>query len=210
MAEMRKFSQRKRNKGNRKRNPFIIIGCEGNNKTEKLYFNNFNTRNCIIKFSKGNSTDPKGIVMDLIKYINTEIDIEKEDKIYAVFDTDINQNKQFQIAEARKLAKENGIEIIISTPSFEFWFLLHFFYTTKSFSSNIELQNNLKKFIPEYSKSSNVYDSIKSFTQKAINNSKKIENYYIEQEKNWNSEYCNPYTAVYRVVEELFKRNSSS
>ena len=36
----------------------MAIGCEGKNKTEKIYLKNFASRECIIKFSTGNSTDP--------------------------------------------------------------------------------------------------------------------------------------------------------
>lgn len=207
MAGMRKFEQRGRNKHSRKRNPFVIIGCEGNNKTEKLYFTNFNNRNCIIKFAKGNSTDPKGIVQDVINYINCEIDREENDKIYAVFDTDVNQNKQEQIEDAKELADKNGVEIITSTPTFELWFLLHFGYTTKAFVSNNDLQNDLKKHIQEYAKNNNTYLSIKDFTEKAIANAKKLEKYQVDKGQALNNENCNPYTAVYKVVEEFIERN---
>lgn len=207
MAGMRRFEQRGRNKHSRKRNPFVIIGCEGNNKTEKLYFKNFHSRDCIIKFAKGISTDPKGIVQDLINYMNSEIDREENDKVYAVFDTDVNQNKQERIEEAKKLAGENGVEIITSTPAFELWFLLHFGYTTKSFASNKDLQNVLKKHIEEYTKNSNTYLSIKNFTQQAIVNAKKLEKYQLNKGQALDNENCNPYTAVYKVVEELIYRN---
>ena len=50
MAVIRKFEQRKRNKRNRQKNSFVIIGCEGENKTEKNYFRNFQSKKCIIKF----------------------------------------------------------------------------------------------------------------------------------------------------------------
>lgn len=208
MAGVGKFSQRKRNSASRNRNPFIIIGCEGKNKTEKLYFKNFNNRKCIIKFSKGNSTDPKGIVQDLINYVNSEIDREKNDKVYAVFDTDVKQNKQAKIEEAKKLANENGVEIITSTPSFELWFLLHFGYTTKAFTSNVDLLNELKKHIGSYEKNKNTYLSIKESTGQAINNAKKLEKYQLDKGQALENENCNPYTAVYKVVEELITRNN--
>ena len=70
MGRLEGFKQRGRNRQSRKRNPIIVIGCEGANKTEEIYFKNFNTRRCIIKFSTGNSTDPVGIVKDLIKFID--------------------------------------------------------------------------------------------------------------------------------------------
>lgn len=207
MAGMRRFEQRRRNTEKRKRNPFVIIGCEGKNKTERIYFKNFNSRQCMIKFSKGNSTDPKGIVQDLIYFINNEIEIEENDKVYAVFDTDVGQNKKRQIEDAKKLAKENGVEIITSTPTFELWFLLHFGFTTKSFVSNKALQEDLEKQISNYSKSNNTYLSVKDFTGQAIENAKKLEQHQLNEGQALDNENCNPYTSVYKVVEELINRN---
>lgn len=208
MAGMRRFEQRRRNTEQRKRNPFVIIGCEGKNKTEKLYFKNFNSRQCMIKFSKGNSTDPKGIVEDIIRFIkNNQIELEENDKVYAVFDTDVGQNKQQQIEEAKILAEEYGVEIITSTPAFEIWFLLHFGYTTKAFVSNKALQDELEKQIPDYSKSNNTYLAVKDLTGQAIENAKRLEQYQINEGQALDSEYCNPYTGVYKVTEELINRN---
>ena len=209
MAEMRRFEQRRRNTEQRKRNPFVIIGCEGKNKTEKLYFNNFNSRQCIIKFSKGNSTDPKGIVEDVIRFIrNNQIDLEENDKVYAVFDTDVGQNKQQQIEEAKKLAEANGIEIITSTPAFEIWFLLHFGYTTKVFVSNKALQDELEKQILDYSKNNNTYITVKDLTGQAIENAKRLEQYQLNEGQVLDSEDCNPYTGVFKITEELINRNN--
>lgn len=208
MAGMRRFEQRRRNTEKRKRNPFVIIGCEGKNKTEKIYFNNFNSRQCIIKFSKGISTDPKGIVQDLINFIKSnEIEIEENDKVYAVFDTDIGQNKQQRIEEAKSLAEENGVEIITSTPTFELWFLLHFGFTTKVFVSNKALQDELAKKIPNYSKSNNTYLAVKGLTEQAIENAKRLEQYQLNEGRALDSENCNPYTGVYKITEELIDRN---
>ncbi len=208
MAGMRRFEQRKRNNEHRNRNPFVIIGCEGKNKTEKLYFNNFNSRQCIIKFSKGNSTDPKGIVQDLIHFIKSnEIELEENDKVYAVFDTDVGQNKQQQIEEAKSLAEENGVEIITSTPTFELWFLLHFGFTTKAFVSNKALQDELARKVPNYSRSNNTYLVVKGLTGQAIENAKRLEQYQLNEGRALDSENCNPYTGVYKVTEELINRN---
>ena len=106
MGRLESFKQRGRNRQNRKRRPIIVIGCEGNNKTEEIYFKNFNSRKCIIKFSTGNSTDPVGIANDLIKFIDNEIGRENDDKYYVVLDTDVNQDKQSQIDKAKKILKQ--------------------------------------------------------------------------------------------------------
>lgn len=207
MAGINRFSQRKRNKGNRPRNSFVVIGCEGKNKTEELYFRNFGSRKCIIKFSKGNSTDSIGIVQDVIKFAKDN-EVTEEDKVYAIFDTDINQNKQQQIEEAKKLANENGVEIITSTPTFELWFLLHFRFTTKEFNSNYDLKNELRKYIKDYKKKNNTYLEIKDFTEKAIENAVKLETFQLDSGKKIDNEMCNPYTGAYKVVQELIKRNN--
>ena len=53
----------------RKQKNKIIIAVEGKNKTEKLYFNNFDNgkKNYSISFAKGNYTDPLNLVKMLIE-----------------------------------------------------------------------------------------------------------------------------------------------
>ena len=207
MGRIDNFKTRGRNKGNRKRNSLIIIGCEGKNKTEETYFRNFNSRKCIIKFSKGNSTDPVGIVNELIKFIDTEIGREENDKYYAVFDTDVNKNLQNQIDKAKKIAEKNGVEIITSTPTFEFWYILHFLFTTKIYNSSKDVIEDLLNKVSGYTKNMNLYPIIKENTKFAIENAKKVKKYHTDLGQAIDNENCNPYTGVYKVVEELLKRN---
>lgn len=207
MGRLENFKTRGRNKGNRQRNSLIVIGCEGKNKTEEIYFKNYNSKKCMIRFSKGNCTDPVGIVKDLVKFINNEIGKEENDRYYAVFDTDINKGLQSQTDEAKKIAKENGVEIITSTPSFEVWFRLHFGFTTKVYNSDAEVINDLNGKIEGYRKNKNVYLGISDKTTEAIINAKKLEKHHIELGQALDSDKCNPYTATYKVVEELVERN---
>ncbi len=207
MGRIDNFKTRGRNRENRPRNPIVVIACEGKNKTEETYFKNFNNRKCIIKFSKGNKTDPVGILTDLIKFIDTEIGREEKDKYYAVFDTDVNKGIQSKIDEAKVIAEENGVEIITSTPTFEFWYILHFRYTTKMYNSSEEVIEDITDKIDGYTKNLNTYLLIKENTKVAINNAKKVEKYHIDLGNVLDNEKCNPYTGVYKVVEELIKRN---
>lgn len=94
MGRLENFKQRGRNRATKKRNSSVVIACEGNNKTEEVYFKNFNSRKCIIRFSTGNSTEPVGIVNDLLKFIDNDIGRETNDQYYVVLDTDVNQDKQ--------------------------------------------------------------------------------------------------------------------
>ena len=129
---MGRLSLRERNRETRKRKSIVVIGSEGKNKTENIYFKNFSSRECIIKFSTGNSTDPRGMLNDLKRFIETEdISIEYGDKVYLLIDFDVNQNKEKQIKEVYHECEKIGIKLIISNPTFELWYILHFGYSTK-------------------------------------------------------------------------------
>ena len=206
----RRIEQIQRSRKNRRTKENILFEFEGNNKTEEMYFRNFQKRGnpYNIKFAYGHDTNPVGMVKSLISYMKKEdISIENDDKIYCVFDADIDHNKQKRIDEAIKLASENGIEIIMSTPSFELWYRLHYSYTSKVYSSNKELINDLKNYIPVYKKSLDIYDIIKDKTDFAVNNSKRLEKEQIENGKEINNISCNPYTAVYKPVEYMLNRS---
>ena len=71
------------------------------------------------------------------------------------------------------------------------------------------IQIDLKKHIENYSKSDNTYLSIKDLTNPAILNAKKLEKYQVDRGQAVDNENCNPYTAVYKVVEELIERNKN-
>lgn len=107
------------------------------------------------------------------------------------------------------MCKKYGIEIITSTPTFEFWYMLHYKYTTKNYESSENLKKEIKKKIPNYSENVNVYPLIRKNTNKAINNAIKAERYHKELGKDIDSEEANPHTRVYKVVQELIKRNKA-
>ena len=137
--------RRKRERGSRKRceRNTLLIGTEGNNKTETNYFSELTREypNYYVKFAQGNNTDPIAVVNSVVDSLNEyEIDFQRGDLGFAVFDVDIYSNKKEQIETAIRIAKKNGIMVVLSNPSFEYWFLLHFVFTTKQFYSNKELE----------------------------------------------------------------------
>ena len=206
---MGRLEIRKRNRNNRERKSIVVIGCEGKNKTEKIYLRNYSSRKCILKFSTGNATDPVGMAEDLIRFIKNE-DINKKygDKIYLLIDMDVNQHKQQQVMQAKKMCDEYGIEIIISNPTFELWYILHFEYTTKTYQSSQEVKKDVKTKIRDYTESMNVFPIIKKQTMLAIENSKSLEKYQEENGQYIFNENCKTYTGIYKVVEELINRNN--
>lgn len=113
----------------RKQKNKIIIAVEGKNKTEKLYFNNFDNgkKNYSISFAKGNYTDPLNLVKMLIEEMKKiGVDLSDGDRAYCIFDTDIEPIKNTVIKEAKKLEKhqlENGkiIGTVEANPSTEIY-----------------------------------------------------------------------------------------
>ena len=109
---MGRLEQRRRNLNKRKRKSIIVIGCEGKNKTETIYFKNFSSRKCIIKFSTGKHTDPLGIANDLIDFIKNEIKSKipcysESMNVYPI----IKDKTSIAIANAKKIERyqrENG------------------------------------------------------------------------------------------------------
>lgn len=206
---MGRLDRRKRNKADRKRKTFVVIGCEGKNKTETIYIKNFSSRNCIIKFSTGTHTDPIGMAKDLVKFIkNEEISAKYGDKVYLLLDTDVNEDKDEQIKKAKEICDKNGIELITSTPTFEIWYLLHYGYMTKVFQNSKQVKEKIEERIKGYSENMNVFPIIANKTNKAIQNAKKLEKFQEQNGKDLFSEESNPYTSIYKVVEELIDRNN--
>lgn len=54
----------------------------------------------------------------------------------------------------------------------------------------------------------NTYPVLRYKTDIAIKNAKKVEKHHLDLRQALYNENCNPYTAVYKVVEELIKRNN--
>lgn len=191
----------------KERKRIILIGVEGTNKTERLYFNNFDTgkQNYRIKIAFGNDTDPYKMILSLSKEIKElELNLKEHDKAYCVFDVDTNRDRKVLIQKAIKLANSLGIEVITSTPSIELWFLLHYEYTSK-YLTNEELIKRLKKHLPKYEKNFDIYNIINENVNKAIKNAKKLEKYQIDNNKQIGSVDANPNTEIYKIIEYLNK-----
>lgn len=200
-------NDRKRNVQNYKSKRVILVSYEGKNKTEKNYFNNFlgRDKDYVIKQVPGNETDPINLVRQTIRKVRElALDLNDDDKAYCVFDADINKEKNIQIQNAVKLAKDNNIIPIVSIPCVELWFLLHYEYTTAVISSD-DVIARLKRHYTKYEKNCNIYPYIKDRIDKAINNAKRLEQYQKQNNRVLQSVEANPYTEMYKIVEELIK-----
>ncbi|MCV3453552.1 RloB family protein [Campylobacter sp. FU_520] len=191
LHKKRKIKIRDR-KPKRQENEVILIVCEGE-KTEKNYLNRlkdfFNLSNVSINIISGKDSDP----LKIVKFTKEKSKGNSYDKIYCVFDKDTHSD----FDKARQKCKKYKFEAITSNPCFEFWILLHFTYTTKSFSTNSpcnELINTcLKKYIKDYTKNYDFTNIIQQNLNAAIANAQKANE---EAEKN-------NYTSSYTFMDKL-------
>lgn len=176
----------------RKMKPVILIITEGS-QTEPIYFEQFRTRytNIDIHIVGSNpnhgKTDYISLVRKAIEYQDkNQLSVAQGDALWVVADGDVNFNnpnpietKDAYLQKARKMAAKAGIEIAISNPCFEFWYLLHFKYTTSYFRDCGTVTNALKYYIPHYEKTSDVRLQLFPLLENAIRNARCIEAYHI-------------------------------
>lgn len=206
-------------RGARKRQvkPIILIVTEGS-RTEPKYFEHFKTRQTNIDIrvvgSRSNSgeTDYVSLIRKAQEYQKkNQMSLDNGDSVWVVADGDVNFNnpdpvtsKNQQLMQARKMAERSEIQMAISNPCFELWYLLHFRYTTKYLKDYIAVKNELLPFLPEYEKTNDVYDQLLPMLENAVKNAKNLEKYHLDDGEELPFEIgVNPYTEVFRLIESL-------
>jgi hypothetical protein len=182
-----------------------LIVCEGE-KTEPYYFRkfieecNFRGRLVDVRVMDVKPSTPR----ELIKQAKKLREIPA-DEVWAVFD----KNGYTRHAEAFSLAKKSEVNIAFSSISFEFWILLHYEYTTRSFGKSDEVINHLLKkgYINFQKKDRNLYDKIKDKTQKAINNAERVRKSQCKGNPDCPIYELNPYTDVDKLLHAIHKIN---
>ena len=186
----------------------IIITAEGRNETEARYFNCFRTPDCqyIIKFHKaGHLTDPTKLAESIRKRWDAEeADVRTGDMAFIVVDLD---NKEGKAKEIQQLEAKNRVEkFVVSNPSFEVWYLLHYGFSTKSYINADAAIRELKKYYPIYEKTSDMYPLLEDKMENAIANAEKLEDYHKKEEHLHPDAACNPYTDVHKLVKMLIEK----
>lgn len=111
---VKRVGQKKRGNPSRKTKKIILMGTEGSNQTERKYFSSFNQlqNEYRILFSKGNNTDPVGVVNDLLKGAKKEeLDLKHGDVLACFIDVDFKSGREKEIREAIKLAKKKNVDL---------------------------------------------------------------------------------------------------
>lgn len=191
-----------------KKKPLIVICSEGGKKSsEYYYFRNHANRDLRIQFSTGNSTDPKGMLEDLLKYIRNE-DIASEDncRIFLVLDTDLDEKRISEIKKIEQKCIDNNIEIVTSAPTFEIWYLMHYRNNRLNFQTSKEVKRELQNINGTYAESMDMYKIIKESTDNARSTAQSLEQQVIRNKDDLLS--SNPHTSIYKILDAIDEFNN--
>lgn len=91
--------------------------------------------------------------------------LSDEGKAVVVFDTDVTtwddmEKKRFEQLK-KKYAKNSNVVICDSMPSIEFWFLLHYVDTSRSFPTSKSVITQMVKYIPNFDKTDSFLRNMK-------------------------------------------------
>ncbi|RLT88008.1 RloB family protein [Ketobacter sp. GenoA1] len=186
----------------------ILIVCEGE-KTEPNYFEGareyyeLNTVNVEVRGDCG--SDPMSIVSFAKQRYREEKDAgDPFDQIYCVFDKDGHATYARAIDALTSATPKDTYFTISSVPSFEYWLLLHFVYSTRPYtalpgnSSGNQVLTELKNYISDYEKGRRtIFSELIEQLEQAKNYAKRA---LQESERNQTD---NPSTRVHELVEVL-------
>ena len=204
MIRKTEYQPKVRNSYQRKRKSIILLATEGKNRTETRYFKSVPSPNHVIRFAPGNYTDPVNMVRTLKKeYDELELDAQLGDAAFCLVDSDINPAKDKQLEKADAETAEN-IEVVVSSPCFEIWYLCHYSASARQYASNNEVLRALKQHIPEYKKEmAGLWEIIGGKTETAILNAKFLEQQCLKKGQKRHTVAFTPATEVYKIMEIL-------
>ena len=197
----------------------ILVVAEG--ESEVSYFRTIKKFRNIsnLKVVHSNGSAPKNVIGKAVRICSDSFENDFE-QVYCVFDQDTVANYTQSIMSLQSLNKQGkfrGTEFIAipSVPCFEYWYLLHMKYTTRSYdgypSPCNEVEKELKKF-PEFEKykkpsCEKIFKVLEEKQDIAISNA---EQSLRAAHKNGQRKYHeNPSTRIHLVVKALLEHLTS-
>lgn len=121
------------------------------------------------------------------------------DEIFCVIDVD----DRATLADVIQKARDNDLELIISNPCFEYWYILHFERIGSAYTRRPQLFHDLSQHLGQrYEKSGcDFFDTIYPLTDTAIRHSNEILSSQWQHKQDPCN--CNPSTHVHRVIESI-------
>lgn len=195
----------------RPRKRTILIQCEGS-KTEPRYLDDFSvdcgaTRRFAIKVKPGKGqnavvTMEAAIAEGKRRLLGANV----YDEVWCVLDVE-HAEHEATLTEALKRAKDHGIRVCLSNPSFEVWLLAHFERVTRWFEQSGNVEAHLEsaywktQFGCEYDKSDpRLYKRLKPLRAAAMENARWTREEFCENKP---CRECNASTDVYQLIERV-------
>jgi hypothetical protein len=164
-----------RAKSSRKGLPFLLIVCEGA-ETEPNYVRGLcETRRINLAGIDirpgGGATDARSLVKKAIELFKTN----DYDRVFVVMDDEGQPLEEAKQLAGKRLKTAGGesiqVELITSRPSFEFWLLLHFEYSSRPYATAAMVMNSLRAYLTNYSKSDeHVFAHVDAGLERALTN----------------------------------------
>ena len=186
----------------------VLIVCEGS-KTEPNYFRGlidyFKLKSANVAIDGSCGSSPCSVLKRAQELQEKELKSGSPfDKVYCVFDKDAHQTYQATMDKIAKIKPKGVFNAANSIPSFEFWLLLHFIYSTKPYIKNGKMSSGdlVKKDLlvhhPDYKKKSkDTFLVLQPKLETAIANAAKV---LATAERNGTD---NPTTHIHTLVEYL-------
>ena len=203
------YWSKKRNSFDRRRTRILLLSVEGENRTEKNYFNGLRSDDVRIIYATGNDTDPVKMTRALIRdYKNLNLTQELGDMAYCIVDGDLSKEKEPQILKADELIKSIHGQVIVSNPCVEVWFLCHFTDSTRQYISSDEAIRRLRRFVPGYEKNMKGLSGILSEkTNVALENAKKLDEHNMSAGRRLHRSDYQPGTEMPIMIHFLSKKS---
>lgn len=174
----KRISDLARKKANKSPYKRVLLVCEGTT-TEIMYFQSLIDHLRLSTARIEVVPAPSSCPLSNVSHSRDRLESGDWDLVFCVFDKD-QHSKYDQALELLKSSKE-GVRAAYSVPCFEFWLLLHFEYTTRSFYGNPTLSaadcviTELKRYISNYRKADpTVFEKTCADLERAIGWSKSI------------------------------------
>lgn len=206
----RSRSSLRRRPGYREPKPCILIVCEGE-KTEPCYFEalretcELNTVDIEVIGGDTAGSAPISVVNYALRMIKQRKQEARKsaykvpfDMVWCVFDQENPPHASFK--EAIDKAETNDIFLAVSTPAFEYWYLLHFEDTDRPFLNADEVIQSLKRHLPDYDKK-DIFSEIADRTEDAIQRARHV----WKNRSYLRKRFPNPSTSVYKLVGIVIK-----
>lgn len=192
----------RRTPGNTPGRDLILIVVEGK-KTEPQYFESMRQELKLATAKIEIVSASGGSPLEVVKKANKSVNKKKYEKVFCVFDYD-NKPNQYQAAISAA-TDYNFEQPITSRPCFEFWYLLHYRYSTRPFQDCDETTKELEKELGENYQKKLDFCKLKPRLEDAIANADKL----IERQEEENEPFPNPQTKVHILVKYLQKQKNS-